>query len=176
MLVFVLAYLLTWPVWLALSPAYDRLLARAANAVVPLVSRGLLQHRVTLVDQTFYVHVWAKVPKTGIKVDARSVEFNWLLMVPLLAATRSVGRGAVGPVRAALAVLALVALHVTFLVTLAEYRTLRTAQVHPQLNFALYVFGQFYYSVGRIGLPILIWMPMGLGLLQRPPPGALVRS
>ena len=173
---FIFVYLLTWPVWLALSPTYERLLARAANAVVPLVSRGLLQHRVTLVDERFYVHVWAKIPKTGIKVDARSVDFNWLLMVPLLVATRSAGRGALGSGRAALAVLTLVALHVAFLVTLAEYRILRDAQVHPRLNFALFLFDQFYFSVGRIGLPILIWMPIGLRLLQSPPSGARGRS
>jgi hypothetical protein len=122
---------------------------------------------VTLADGKFYVHVWAKVPTTGIKVDARSVDFNWLLMVPLLVATRSAGRGALGPGRTALAVLALVALHVAFLVTLAEYRTLRDAQVHPRLLFVLYLFAQFYFAAGRVGIPILIWMPIGLGLLRR---------
>jgi hypothetical protein len=79
-------------------------------------------------------------------VDARSVHFNWLLMVPLLVATRGLTRGAPGPRRAALAVLALVAVHVGFLVAIAEYRILRYEDIHPRLAFILKFLSQFYYA------------------------------
>ena len=125
-----------------------------------------MQHRVTLLDGNFYVHVWAKAPTTGVKVDARSVHFNWLLMIPLLVASRGLTRGVPGPRRTALAVLALVSLHVGFLVAVTEYRMLRHEDIHPRLAFVLNFLSQFYYAVGRIGLPVLIWMPIGLsGLL-----------
>jgi len=117
---------------------------------------------VTLIGGTYHVHAWAKSPGTGVQVDARSVHFNWLLLIPLLAGTFAVAPGRRRALGAGAAILALGTVHVAFLTGVAEYRLLKTLGIHPTLSFAIFVFSQFYYSVGRIGIPILIWVPVGL--------------
>lgn len=127
-----------------------------------------------MTGEAFHVHAFAKPPTTGVRVDARSVHFNWLLLLPLLAGTRALGPGRLRPRGAALAVLALVAVHVGFLTGLAEYRLLRSLGSHPSAAFGIYAWSQFYYSVGRVGIPILIWVPVGLRSVLLPviPPAA----
>ena len=123
-LALVLSYLVAWPLWVAAAPAYERFLATAVNAIHPEMAREAKEHRVALVDRDFYVHLWAKVPETGIDIDARSVYFNWLILVPLLAATRALGRGVPEPLGTALAFCGLVVVHIVFLLAIAEFRTL----------------------------------------------------
>jgi hypothetical protein len=130
-----------------------------------------MRHLVTLLDGKFHVHIWAKAPATGVEVDARSVHFNWLILIPLLVATRALGRGGPGWKGWALAVCALVALHIGFLVALTEYRVLHYEGVHPQGRWALKFLCQFYYSVGRVGLAVLIWMPAALAAMHTRSPG-----
>ncbi len=122
----------------------------------------------SFVGDTFYVHASAKPPTTGIRVDARSVHFNWLLLLPLLAGTRALGPGRPRPRGAALAVLALVAVHVGVLAGIAEYRLLKSLGTHPSAAFGIYAWSQFYFSVGRVGIPILIWVPVGLRAVLTP--------
>lgn len=106
------------------------------------------------------------MPRTGINIDARGVHFNWLILVPLLVATRAVGRGVPGPLGTARARWGLVIVHIGFLLAVAEYRMLRHAQAQPDLRSALRMFSYFYYAVGRVGLAVLIWMPIGLRALK----------
>jgi len=138
---------------------------------------GRRSHPVAGVDRrnAFQVHAAAKPPATGVRVDARSVHFNWLLLLPLLAGTRALGPGRLRARGATLAVLALVAVHVCFLAGIAEYRLLKSLGTHPEAAFGIFAFSQFYYSVGRVGLPILIWVPVGLRAVLLPdftPPAA----
>ncbi|MDP3939898.1 MAG: hypothetical protein Q8R92_17405, partial [Deltaproteobacteria bacterium] len=118
---FVLAYLLGWALWIAASPAYERLLAGAASAALHRLTPRVTHHQVTLVDRTFYVHLWAKIPATGTKIDARSTHFNWLILLPLLVATRALGRGVPGAAGALAAVLALAGFQLLFLIGVGEY-------------------------------------------------------
>jgi len=161
-LAFLLTYLLAWPAWLALSPAYARLLAGAANALIPALAGDHLPWIVSINGEAFQVHAPGKPLHTGVRVDARSVHFNWLLLLPLLAGTRALGPGRLRARGAALAVLALVAVHVGFLAGIAEYRLLKSLGTHPAAVGGLLFWSQFYYSVGRVGIPILIWVPVGL--------------
>ena len=143
--------------------------------MIPLVSGDHIPWRVSIVGNAFQVHAAAKPPATGVRVDARSVHFNWLLLLPLLAGTRALGPGRLRARGATLAVLALVAVHVCFLAGIAEYRLLKSLGTHPEAAFGIFAFSQFYYSVGRVGLPILIWVPVGLRAVLLPdftPPAA----
>lgn len=113
------------------------------------------------------MHPRRGAPSSGVRFDAGSVHFNWLILIPLLLATRSLGRGVPGPAGAAAALAALVVLHLVFLLAVAEYRSLRLENAHPGLRELLRGFSFFYYAVGRIGLAVLIWLPAGLGALGR---------
>jgi hypothetical protein len=175
-LLLVAGTLLSWPLWLAAAPAYERFLTRATNAIVPLVSTGRVQHQVTLAERQFTVHLRGERPSTGVQADARSVHFNWLLLIPLLVATRALGRGGPGWAGGTLAIAALVALHVAFLAAFAEYRILRYEHAHPQLQEALRFFCHFYYAVGRIGLAVLLWMPLALRALRPAAPSSRGRA
>jgi hypothetical protein len=126
---------------------------------------------VTVVGRSLFVHAATRPPTTGVRVDGRSIHFNWLLLLPLLAATAAMGRGSLGPRGFAAAVAALFLVHVGFLTGIAEYRLLRSEGRSPDLAYFLFAFSQFYYSIGRIGIPILIWVPVGArAVLPVPPP------
>ncbi len=130
--------------------------------MIPAVAGDHLPWRVSITGEAFQVHAPGKPPHTGVRVDARSVHFNWLLLLPLLAATRALGPGRLRARGAAIAVLALVAVHVGFLVGIGEYRLLKSLGTHAGAAYALFVWSQFYHSVGRVGIPFLIWVPVGL--------------
>jgi len=149
-------------VWLVLSPAYGRFVAEAANAVASVLAGDHLPWTISILGDAFNVHGPGKPPHTGVRVDARSVHFNWLLLLPLLAGSRALGPGRLRTRGAVLAVLALVAVHVGFLVGIAEYGLLKSLGIHPTAVFGLFALSQFYHSVGRVGIPFLIWAPVGL--------------
>ena len=146
------------------------MLAAVASGVIRATFPDRHPYAVTLVDRNLFVHAAARPAGAGARVDARSVHFNWLLLLPLLAATAAMGRKSLGARGAAGAIGALFLVHVGFLVGIAEYRLLRIEGRSPDLAYALYAFSQFYYSVGRIGIPILIWLPVGARAVLPPPP------